>query len=1442
MAQTLHNNVTGILSASVDSVSTSIFLVDGSVFPDPGSDYYLITLVYTDPATNSESAWEVLKVTGKPSTNELIVARGQEGTSPRAFSAGDRVEARITAATVVTPDGAQTLTNKTISGGTLENVTINGGTPGDAVFANVTADSIALDTTATSARQPGRIRWNATAGTIEADLAGSAVTLQVGQERVFRVYNSEATSLQNGEVVYFFSAVNDEVMAVKRFIADGTIDYELPVAITTESIAAGGYGYITFSGMVRGLDTSGLSTGDTLYASNTTPGAYIVGHPPAPAYPVHIGTVVNNDVSNGVIYTNVWGHTPADESVYNNSNSELLAHSVQAAIDELDVKKADVSLLQANLTFYPTTAASPVSGYSRLVTSTDDASYDDPAVDVSTGTITSADTLIASLASDEGVLDGTISAISLTTVGAVRRTSGNSMGRFWFEIYKRTSGGTETLIATSGKTSYTDVEEYTQFFEAAYIATTVFGATDRLVTKYYGNTDGSNAVFDFRFGGTEPIRSLLPVPVNVIPSVTSAGAITADTSAFTGILSGTDTTVQAALDTIDDHGHGIGDINLLETELASKVDKATTVTGVNGLTGGGDLSANRTISHADTSTAIDLTASSRTYVDSLDFDDFGHVVGYTTSTETVVDNDTITRIGVAGAGYISGDIDFVGTNQASVSKTDNTVTIDVSVTDSNNYVNSVSFSDSTGVLTLNRQGLSALTVDLDGRYLESFTEADPTVPGHVKTISTTDISNWNNAYGDKINAATFNTGTLTLTRQDGGTVTVSLDGRYLQSFTETDTLDSVTDRGNVTTNSISVGVVTATGGNSTNWNSAYGWGDHASAGYLPQNTANYGGTYNIPVVVSGQLYFNPTGGGVTITGSNGQITTPSHGNSSQWNTAYGWGNHASAGYLSTSTELDDLARMHVSDGSSSQDPNTTAKAWFLTNHANGPNTGHYYHVQQWFWSGKTTSTNRAQLAIQYNGGNRMFVRSYYTGWGAWQEIVQNTGTWGISITGNAATATTATWADTVDVNSGQSSQTTYYDVVWHSGDTVYSTPAVDIQPSSGTLRATSFSGSGAGLTSLNATNISSGTINDARLPATITSNITGSSASCTGNAATATTASNAAVTTAGNGWYDILAHSGGAFYADTACHIHGSGYIQASYFNNTHGVTTRNSDTQFYTGTTDGYIRANNAAGTRTSMNVPTRTGGDASGTWGISITGNAATASQVSHNHSRTDSASYPVIWGTATAHSPAYSCAAVTIQSSTGKLRATQLEVAGCGALRESPARSGIVSVIDNGDSWTGLGIEQAGRYWQWMADSSNHIGLYEDNINHWMIYATALGGVDLYHNGTSRLSTTSAGVSVNGSFTASSNVTAYSDERLKDNIETLDGSKVYEMRGVSFTKDGEASSGVIAQELQKVAPELVQDDGEYLSVAYGNLVGYLIEAVKELKAEIDELKGAK
>ena len=97
------------------------------------------------------------------------------------------------------------------------------------------------------------------------------------------------------------------------------------------------------------------------------------------------------------------------------------------------------------------------------------------------------------------------------------------------------------------------------------------------------------------------------------------------------------------------------------------------------------------------------------------------------------------------------------------------------------------------------------------------------------------------------------------------------------------------------------------------------------------------------------------------------------------------------------------------------------------------------------------------------------------------------------------------------------------------------------------------------------------------------------------------------------------------------------------------------------------------------------------------------------------------------------------------------------------------------------------------------------------------------------------------VGSTITGSADVIAFSDRKLKENIETLDGKKVLDMRGVSFTRKdtGSESSGVIAQEIQKVAPELVHDTEGTLGVAYGNLVGYLIEAIKDQQKQIDELK---
>ncbi len=98
------------------------------------------------------------------------------------------------------------------------------------------------------------------------------------------------------------------------------------------------------------------------------------------------------------------------------------------------------------------------------------------------------------------------------------------------------------------------------------------------------------------------------------------------------------------------------------------------------------------------------------------------------------------------------------------------------------------------------------------------------------------------------------------------------------------------------------------------------------------------------------------------------------------------------------------------------------------------------------------------------------------------------------------------------------------------------------------------------------------------------------------------------------------------------------------------------------------------------------------------------------------------------------------------------------------------------------------------------------------------------------------------VDGNITATGDVTAYSDERLKRNIETISNpiDLVNCLRGVNFEKDGRHSTGVIAQEVEEFLPEVVHTDSEGMkSVAYGNIAGLLIEAIKEQQQTIEELQ---
>nr|DAP25012.1 MAG TPA: Neck appendage like protein [Bacteriophage sp.] len=92
------------------------------------------------------------------------------------------------------------------------------------------------------------------------------------------------------------------------------------------------------------------------------------------------------------------------------------------------------------------------------------------------------------------------------------------------------------------------------------------------------------------------------------------------------------------------------------------------------------------------------------------------------------------------------------------------------------------------------------------------------------------------------------------------------------------------------------------------------------------------------------------------------------------------------------------------------------------------------------------------------------------------------------------------------------------------------------------------------------------------------------------------------------------------------------------------------------------------------------------------------------------------------------------------------------------------------------------------------------------------------------------------------SSGDITAFSDIRLKTNIEKIENAldKVCQLSGYTYDMNDKRRTGVIAQEVEKVLPEVVQDreDG-YKTVAYGNMIGLLIEAIKELKEEIKVIK---
>lgn len=109
------------------------------------------------------------------------------------------------------------------------------------------------------------------------------------------------------------------------------------------------------------------------------------------------------------------------------------------------------------------------------------------------------------------------------------------------------------------------------------------------------------------------------------------------------------------------------------------------------------------------------------------------------------------------------------------------------------------------------------------------------------------------------------------------------------------------------------------------------------------------------------------------------------------------------------------------------------------------------------------------------------------------------------------------------------------------------------------------------------------------------------------------------------------------------------------------------------------------------------------------------------------------------------------------------------------------------------------------------------------------------------------TNGNLSINGSITATGDITAFSDRRLKSEIERIEGGleKVSKINGYTYIQNNKRSTGCVAQEVMEVLPEAVLEvyngtaEETLYTLAYGNLAGLFVEAIKELKGELDALK---
>jgi len=293
---------------------------------------------------------------------------------------------------------------------------------------------VGLDTTPTTTpTTAGTLSWNDTDGTADLRLKGGNVTLQIGQENVVRVVNKTGATLNEADFravrIRSVSEGGAQGQRLAVLLAQGNSDHDsaTTIGLVTESIANNQEGFITTSGEVKEIDTTGAKSyggletwadGDMLYLSPTNAGYLTKVKPVAPQHLVIIGYVVYAHAVHGKIFVKVDNGYEIDELhnvlitsptngqalVYDSSNSTWKNQSISSGSGTVTSVAASVptgfSISGSPITSSGTLAITFASGYSLPTTASQtnwDTSYSNRITSLTTTGSSGAATLISNV-------------------------------------------------------------------------------------------------------------------------------------------------------------------------------------------------------------------------------------------------------------------------------------------------------------------------------------------------------------------------------------------------------------------------------------------------------------------------------------------------------------------------------------------------------------------------------------------------------------------------------------------------------------------------------------------------------------------------------------------------------------------------------------------------------------------------------------------------------------------------------------------------------------------------------------------------------------------------------------------------------------------------------------------------------------------------------------